>query len=94
MAAASSVPARLRRRCHNRAKAKVCSSSRNWLPKPGAAQPVGFEVNLEFLDVGFGIATAGVDRVINLPVGFKDVGHCKAGIEASGESLDPGNNPA
>ncbi len=61
--------------------------------KPGATQPVGLEMNLEFLDPVFGIAAAGVNAVINPSGGFKDVGHHKAGVEAFGESFHFGNNP-
>ena len=62
--------------------------------KPGAAQPVGFEMKFEFLDPVFGIAAAGVDAVINPRGRFKeDIGYNKAGVESSGEPLDLGNNP-
>ncbi len=62
--------------------------------KPGATQPVGFEMKFEFLDTVFGIAASGVDAVINPRGRFKeDISYHKAGVKSSGEPLDFGNNP-
>ncbi len=58
--------------------------------KPGAAQPVGFEMKYEFFDPVFGIAAAGIDAVINPRGGFKeDIGYNKAGVESSGGASRP-----
>lgn len=56
--------------------------------KSCAAEPIGFEIKLEFFNPVFGITSTGVDRVINLVSRFeKDVGNHKAGVEPLGESL-------